>query len=104
MIRFRAEAEAGRREARAAAEALKRRLRHLLALDPDDAVSVSEIACGDPGCASGRETVALVMRRGERTRAARFPKPAAEIGGEAEIVAGLAAAGLLAEPPAVPSA
>jgi hypothetical protein len=35
VIRFRAEAEADRRAARTAAEALKRRLRQLLALDPD---------------------------------------------------------------------
>jgi hypothetical protein len=95
VIRFRAEAEADRRAARTAAEALKRRLRQLLALDPEDTVSVSEIACGDPGCAAGRETIALVMRRGEPTRAVRFGKPAADIRDEAECLAGLAAAGLV---------
>jgi hypothetical protein len=39
-----------------------------LALGDDDAVTVSEIACNDPAC-PGLETVILVMRKGERTRA-----------------------------------
>lgn len=39
-----------------------------LALGEEDAVTVSEIACNDPAC-PGLETVILVMRKGERTRA-----------------------------------
>jgi hypothetical protein len=39
-----------------------------LALGDEDAVTVSEIACNDPAC-PGLETVILVMRKGERTRA-----------------------------------
>ena len=59
---------------RRAVEALKERLRAALDLADDDELSVSEIVCGDPGC-PGTETVALVMRRGERTIALKLPAP-----------------------------
>jgi hypothetical protein len=49
-------------------------VRALLALVEEDAVTVSQIDCGDPACAGGAETVILVMRKGERTKAAKIPK------------------------------
>lgn len=49
-------------------------VRTLLALAEEDAVTVSQIDCGDPACAGGAETVILVMRKGERTKAAKIPK------------------------------
>lgn len=49
-------------------------VRTLLALADEDAVTVSQIDCGDPACAGGAETVILVMRKGERTKAAKIPK------------------------------
>jgi hypothetical protein len=49
-------------------------VRALLALGEEDAVSVSQIDCGDPACEGGAETVILVMRKGQRTRAAKIPK------------------------------
>ena len=55
----------------AAAAALKARLAGRLGLAPGDAVSVQEVACPDPGCPD-RETIVLVMRAGERTRAIRL--------------------------------
>ncbi|MGY2048077.1 hypothetical protein [Methylobacterium sp. JK268] len=77
--RERAAANAGR------IAALKARLAPSLALGPDDALSVSELACADPGCPEV-ETVVLVMREGERSRAVRVPRPLAEID-EADIAA-----------------
>lgn len=55
-------------EARAA---LKIRLVEALALGADDALTVNEIACADPGCPD-LETIVLVMRVGEPTRALRI--------------------------------
>lgn len=63
-------------EAAAAAASLKARIVPLLGLGPADAVSVQEVACPDPGCPD-RETIVLVMRAGERTRALRIAKPPA---------------------------
>ena len=61
-----------RREApdRESAERIKGWVRTALALPEDAAVTVSEIACTDPAC-PGQETVILVMRPGEPTRAAK---------------------------------
>ena len=47
--------------------------REALALPPDTTLSVSEINCADPSC-PGTETVILVMRPGERTRAYKVAK------------------------------
>lgn len=58
----------------ASAAALKVRLAARLALAPGDALSVQEVACPDPGCPD-RETIVLVMRAGERTRALRLAAP-----------------------------
>ena len=45
-----------------------------LGLSDEDALSVNEIVCHDPAC-PGAETVVLVMRAGEPTRALRLPCP-----------------------------
>jgi hypothetical protein len=44
--------------------------RAILALPDAATVSVSEIACGEPGC-GGVETVVLVMRPGRKTEAVK---------------------------------
>ncbi len=49
-------------------------VRAILALGEDDAVTVSQIDCGDPACEGGAETFILVMRKGERTKAAKVSK------------------------------
>ncbi|MFC7051879.1 hypothetical protein ACFQI3_04170 [Hansschlegelia quercus] len=47
--------------------------RQALSLGEDDAVTVSEIACGDPEC-GGAETVILIMRVGRKTEAVKVKK------------------------------
>ena len=49
-------------------EEAKRLVREALALSDDDAVTISEITCPDPDCPV-LETIILVMRTGEPTRA-----------------------------------
>ncbi len=44
----------------------------MLGLRPEDTVSVNEIDCADPAC-PGRETVILILRRGEAARSCRSP-------------------------------
>lgn len=58
-------------ERSALAAALKRDVSAALALGPADALTVNEIACPDPGCPD-LETIVLVMRAGEPTRALRI--------------------------------
>ncbi|MET0313456.1 MAG: hypothetical protein ABW275_03610 [Hansschlegelia sp.] len=53
-------------------------VRAVLALGEDDAVTVSEIDCGDPAC-GGAETVALVMRVGRKTEAVKLLMPMARV-------------------------
>ncbi len=48
-------------------------VRAALALGEDDAVTVSQIACGHPECGDV-ETVVLVMRAGRRTEAFKLAK------------------------------
>lgn len=67
--------EPGRAEASLRIAAL---VRARLGLGEDDAVTISEIACGDPAC-GGAETVALVMRAGRRTEAFKFFKPMVQV-------------------------
>jgi hypothetical protein len=67
----------GRRRDSASGEASRHvslLVRESLALAAEDAVTVSEIACGDPACPGGAETVILVMRKGRRTEAAKIRK------------------------------
>jgi len=56
-------------------------VRDILALGEDDAVTVSEIACGDPAC-GGAETVVLVMRVGRKTEAVKLMMPMARVAEE----------------------
>lgn len=64
-------------------------VRARLGLAEGDAVTVSEIACGDPAC-GGAETVALVMRAGRKTEAVKFLKPMASVT-EADVAEAFAA-------------
>ena len=66
---------------------LKRDLTAVLRLREEDALAVNEIACADPGCPD-METIVLVMRAGEPTRALRIRRPMDEI--EPADIAGLA--------------
>lgn len=61
-------------ERSALAVRLKGEIAPSLGLGPDDALSVNEIACADPGCPD-METIVLVMRAGQPTRALRIRKP-----------------------------
>lgn len=74
-----ARARAAARSAHAAR--LKGELRQGLRLGEDDVLAVNEIACGEPGCAD-RETIVLVMRLGEPTRALRIPRGMEAVDGE----------------------
>ena len=56
-----------------AALALTLQARAILGVDDDAVVSVSEHACGDPGC-GGAQTVILVMRPREPTSAIKIDK------------------------------
>lgn len=62
------------REQAPARQDLAARARRVLALAEADALSVTEIACADPGCPD-TETVILVMRAHRQTRALKIAKP-----------------------------
>jgi hypothetical protein len=62
--------------------------RAILDLDDDTVVSVSEHACGDPGCC-GAQTVILLMRPRQATEAVRIDKPIDAVT-RADLVAALA--------------
>jgi hypothetical protein len=47
-------------------------VREILALGGSDTVTANEVACTDPAC-PGLETIILVMRDGEKTRAYKSP-------------------------------
>ncbi|MGX5733764.1 hypothetical protein [Bosea thiooxidans] len=68
--------------AKAAAERLKGQVRTLLSLDETVAVAVNEILCADPAC-PGSETVILVMKPGEKTRAFKVQMAMNEVTPEA---------------------
>jgi hypothetical protein len=63
-------------------------VRAALALDEENSVTISQIDCGDPACAGGAEPVILVMRKGQRTKAAKIPK-AMHLVEDADIAEGL---------------
>ena len=69
-------------EAKAAAERLKSQVRTLLVLPETTAIAVNEIICADPAC-PGTETVILVMRPGEKTRAYKLQMAMSEVTAEA---------------------
>ena len=75
-------------ERSALAARLKGEIAPHLGLGPDDALSVNEIACADPGCPD-METIVLVMRVGQPTRALRIRKPMEAV--DAADIAALAA-------------
>lgn len=52
--------------------------RAILALDEEATISVSELACGEPGC-GGAETVILIMAPGRKTEAAKIKRPMAAV-------------------------
>ncbi len=52
--------------------------REILALDEDAAVSVAQIACGEPEC-GGAETVVMIMVPGRKTEAVRLKGAMAEV-------------------------
>lgn len=52
--------------------------REAAALNEADVVKVNEVLCPDPAC-PGFETVILLMRAGQRTRAIKVAKPIAEV-------------------------
>ncbi|NNM74267.1 hypothetical protein [Enterovirga aerilata] len=58
--------------------AFKERVSRIAGLTDADAVTVSEIACRDPGCADV-ETIILLMRRGEPTQAVKLGTPVDEV-------------------------
>jgi len=81
----RAEARRGgdaKAEAKAAAERLKEQVRAWLGLPGTAAIAVNEILCADPAC-PGTETVILVMKPGEKTRAYKLQMAMVEITPEA---------------------
>jgi hypothetical protein len=73
-----------------AAARLKLKVREQLALPETAAIAVNEILCADPAC-PGTETVILVMKPGEKTRAYKIQAALDEVDDEA-LRAALAAA------------
>lgn len=74
----------GKREAAGpdASAQVKRQVRDLLDLPDNAVVAVNEILCADPAC-PGTETVILVMKPGEKTRAFKVQTGLAELTPEA---------------------
>ncbi|RYE30825.1 MAG: hypothetical protein EOP23_17985 [Hyphomicrobiales bacterium] len=69
-------------EAKLLSERLKAQVRDLLDLPEAAVIAVSEILCADPAC-PGNETVILVMKPGEKTRAYKLQMAMAEVTAEA---------------------
>jgi hypothetical protein len=69
-------------EAKRVAECLKAQVRALLGLPEVATIAVNEILCADPAC-PGNETVILVMKPGEKTRAYKLQMAMAEVTAEA---------------------
>ncbi|MGO4403651.1 hypothetical protein AB4Z10_05215 [Bosea sp. RAF48] len=69
-------------EAKALAERMKVQVREFLGLPETAAIAVNEIICADPAC-PGSETVILVMKPGEKTRAYKLQMAMAEVTAEA---------------------
>jgi transcriptional regulator of NAD metabolism len=53
-------------------------LRLKLALDEDDGITISEIACSHPECGEA-ETAILIFKKGEKTRALKILKPLSKV-------------------------
>lgn len=69
-----------------AAAQVKRQVRDLLGLPENAVIAVNEILCADPAC-PGTETVILVMKPGEKTRAFKVQMALAELTPEALVQA-----------------
>ena len=69
-----------------AAAQVKRQVRDLLGLPESAVIAVNEILCADPAC-PGTETVILVMKPGEKTRAFKIQMGLAELTPEALVQA-----------------
>ncbi|WID94220.1 hypothetical protein QO058_15185 [Bosea vestrisii] len=65
-----------------AAAQIKRQVRELLGLPDNAVIAINEILCADPAC-PGTETVILVMKPGEKTRAFKVQMGLAELTPEA---------------------
>ena len=65
-----------------AAAQVKLQVRELLGLPENAVIAVNEILCADPAC-PGTETVILVMKPGEKTRAYKLQMAMAEVAAEA---------------------
>lgn len=65
-----------------AAAQVKRQVRELLGLPDNAVIAVNEILCADPAC-PGTETVILVMKPGEKTKAFKVQMGLAEVTPEA---------------------
>jgi hypothetical protein len=76
-------------EDQARAQAVKDLVRAALGAPPDLALTVNEIICADPAC-PGTETVILIMRPGEKTRAMKIARPMAEVTAD-DVLSALAA-------------
>lgn len=61
-----------------AAAQVKRQVRELLGLPENAVIAVNEILCADPAC-PGTETVILVMKPGEKTKAFKVQMALAEL-------------------------
>ena len=61
---------------------IKQQVRELLGLPDSAVIAVNEILCADPAC-PGTETVILVMKPGEKTRAFKVQMGLAELTPEA---------------------
>jgi len=73
----------------AAIERIKERTPTFLGLGDAATVSVSELACRNPGC-QDVETIVAVLAADEKTRTARFHKPIPNLGDD-ELTEGLRA-------------
>lgn len=69
-----------------AAAQVKRQVRDLLGLPESAVIAVNEILCADPAC-PGTETVILVMKPGEKTRAFKVQMGLSELTPEALVQA-----------------
>jgi len=69
-----------------ASKQVKQQVRDLLGLPESAVIAVNEILCADPAC-PGTETVILVMKPGEKTRAFKIQMGLAELTPEALVQA-----------------
>lgn len=61
-----------------ASQELMQAIRDKYALNDDDGLSISEIACSHPECGEA-ETAILIFKKGEKTRAVKILKPLSQV-------------------------